>query len=125
MATKKPSPLPKLTIIIPLPLRASTPPSVYAAAAAKTRLDDDLIMPPSTLPGKCLEHEMIMQNDILRKDVEMVYLSPSPYNNAFEEVLDLRRYNPTISPTAGIVCEEKSSKLFLREMQTSTPAAKI
>ena len=119
MAPSKPSPLPKLTTIIPLPLRASTPPSVYTAAAAKSTFDEDLILPPSTLPTKRLEHEMIMQNDISQKDVEMVYLSPSPYNDAFEEVLDLRR------PTAGIICEEKSSKLFLREMQKSTPAAKI
>jgi hypothetical protein len=125
MAPAKPTPLPKLTTIIPLPLRASTPPSVYAAAAAKSTFDDDLILPSSTLPTKRLEHEMIMDNVISRKDVEMVYLSPSPYDNAFEEVLDLRRYNPTISPTAGIICEEKSSKLFLREMQKSTPAAKI
>ena len=57
--------------------------------------------------------------------MEMVYLSPSPYNNAFEEVLDLRQYNPTISPTAGIVCEDKSSSFFLREMKKSTLAAKI
>jgi hypothetical protein len=66
-----------------------------------------------------------MHNDISSKDREMVYLSPSPFNNAFEEILDLRCYNPTISPTAGIICEEKSSKLFLRDMQKSTPAAKI
>jgi hypothetical protein len=68
---------------------------------------------------------MMLHHDITSKEMEMVYLSPSPYNNAFEEVLDLRRYNPTISPTAGIVCEEKSSRLFLKEMQKSTPAAKI
>jgi hypothetical protein len=45
MAPTKPTPLPKLTTIIPLPLRASTPPSVYAAAAAKSTFDDDLILP--------------------------------------------------------------------------------
>jgi hypothetical protein len=39
--------------------------------------------------------------------------------------LDLRWYDPTISPTAGIVCEEKSSQLFLRELQRSTPTAKL
>ncbi len=89
MVPTKPSPLPKLTTKLPLPLRASTPPSVYAASAARSTLDDDLVIAPSTLPGKRLEHEMIMNNDISRKDVEMVYLSPSPYQNAFEEVLDL------------------------------------
>lgn len=68
---------------------------------------------------------MIMEHDISKKDVEMVYLSPSRYNNAFEEVLDLRWYNSTISPTAGIVCKEKSSKLFLSNMQKSTLVAKI
>ena len=68
---------------------------------------------------------MIMQLDVSKKDMEMVYLSPPPYNNAFEEVFNLHGYNPTISPTAGIVCEEKSSKLILCKMQKSTPAAKI
>jgi hypothetical protein len=112
LAAKKPSPLPKSTTILPLPLCLSLPALIYAAAAAKSTFVDELIMPPSTLPKKHLEHEMILDHDISKKDLELVYLSPSPYHNAFEEVLDLSRYNPTISPTAGIICEEKSSKLF-------------
>ena len=67
----KPSPLPKQTTIVPLPLRLSSPASIYAAAAAKSTLDDDLVIQPS-LHKKRLEHEMIMQNDISHKDLEMV-----------------------------------------------------
>lgn len=68
---------------------------------------------------------MIMQHDISSKDLEMVYLSPSPYNNAFEAELDLKCYNPTIPPTAGLMSVEKLSHLFLQDMQPGTPAAKI
>jgi hypothetical protein len=125
LALPKPSALPKRTTVVPLPLRLSSPASIYAAATAKSTLEDELILQPSNLPKKRLEHVIIMHNDISSKDMEMVYLSPSLFNNAFEEILDLRRYNPTISPTAGIICEEKSSKLFLRDMQKSAPAAKI
>lgn len=77
------------------------------------------------LPQKRLEHDMIMQHDICQKDVETVYLSPSPFHNAYEETLDLWQYNPTISPTAGLLCDERSLKLYLWEMMKSTLAAKI
>jgi hypothetical protein len=76
MATNKPSSLQKATTILPLPLRVSTPPSVYTAAAAKSTLGDDLVIQSSTLPPKRIEHEMIMQHNISKKDMELVYLSP-------------------------------------------------
>lgn len=97
MPKDKPSPLPKQTTLVPLPLHLSTPAFIHAAAAAKSTLDDDLVIQPSHLHKKRLEHEMNMQNDISRKDLEMVYLSPLPYNNAFKEVLDLRWYNPSLA----------------------------
>lgn len=109
MPVVKPKDLPRHTTTVPLPLRVSTPAYVYTAAAAKSTIDDELVLQPSELPRKRLEHDMMLEHDIMSKEMEMVFLSPSPYNNAFEERLDLRRYNPTISPTAGIICEEKSS----------------
>jgi hypothetical protein len=120
MATLKPKELPRQTIVVPLPLRVSTPSYVYAAAAAKSTLDDELVLQDehSKLPRKRLEHDMMLHHDITSKEMEMVYLSPS--------LLDLRRYNPTISPTAGIVCEEKSSKLFLiRKYRRILPLRKL
>lgn len=68
---------------------------------------------------------MIMAHDISTKDMEMVYLSHSSYNNSFKEVLDLRRFDPTVSTTSGLECHEKHSKVFLQAMTPSTPAAKI
>jgi hypothetical protein len=64
-------------------------------------------------------------HDISNKDLAMVYLSPSHYRNAFEEVLDLRKFQISHSPTAGLECQEKNGKLFLRNMTPSTPGAKI
>ena len=55
----------------------------------------------------------------------MVYLSHSHYNDSFEEELDLRRFDPRKSSTAGLKCQEKCSKLFLRDMKLSTPGSRI
>jgi hypothetical protein len=122
---KSPPPCPQFAKLIPLPLRVSSPPSVFEAWTSKSTFDDDLVLPPTSLPPKQLEHKMIMTHDISCKDFDLIYLSPSPYANAFEEELDLRRYNPTVSSTAGIECSESSGKVFLRAMTPSTPAAKI
>jgi hypothetical protein len=66
-----------------------------------------------------------MAHDISHRDLAMVYLSPSSYNDAFEEELDLRRFDPSSSPTAGLECTLKDNKLILTGMTPSSPAAKI
>lgn len=48
MAATKPKPLPKLSTIIPLPLLISSPPSIYAVAAAKSSINDDLVIESSS-----------------------------------------------------------------------------
>jgi hypothetical protein len=68
---------------------------------------------------------MIMEHDIGKKDLEMVYLSPSSYNDAFADDLDLRRYDHQASPTAGLECIVRDGKLILTGMTPSTPGAKI
>lgn len=55
----------------------------------------------------------------------MVYLAPSHYRNAFEEVLDLRKFKLSMSSTAGLICQEKNGHLILRDMARSTPGARI
>jgi hypothetical protein len=115
-----PPTLPKFATLIPLPLRAFSPPQTYAAAAAHTVAQ---LAIPATVPlqvapqsKRRLEHDMCLQHDISRKDFEMVYLSHSSFINSFEETLDIRRYDPTLSSTGGLQCEEKASKVFLRGM---------
>jgi hypothetical protein len=101
-----------------------TSPSTFTAAAAKTSLDD-YILSSNDLPVRRLEHEMIMTHDISGKDMELVYLSPSSFNDSFEEMLDLRCFDPAKSTTAGLLCEVTNSRVQLRGMIPSTPAAKI
>ena len=125
---KEPHPLPKLACYTPLPLRESSPPSVFLhAAAAHTAIPSRIPLtvrsPPSTKPT--LDHEMLANHDISSNDMQMVYLSPSPFHDAFEEAFQLRRFDPTRHPTAGLVLEEKNGKLYLRDISPSTPAAKI
>jgi hypothetical protein len=123
---KAPSKLPQRALFHPLPLRVSSPPHVYAARAALTSINVpafDMVMPPSH--PKRLEHDMILSNDINNGDLEMVYLSPSPFLDAFEETIDLRKFDPTRFPTAGLECEELNGKIYLRAMTPSSPSAKI
>jgi hypothetical protein len=108
------------------PLRVSVNPSAYSAAAALTAMDVTPVTDASApLPSKRLEHDMILDHDITSRDVEMVYLSPSCYDNAFEEELDLRRFNHGTAPTAGLECTISNGKVILSGMTPSTPGAKI
>jgi hypothetical protein len=40
--------------------------------------------------------------DISRKDMAMIYLSPDPYYNAFEQPLDLHKFDIATHATAGL-----------------------
>ena len=130
MSIKAPSKLPLVTTRVPLPLRISTPPNVFTAAAARTEaiqqdLRDDTPVQFVAPEPMSFDHDVIRTHDISSRDLEMVYMSPSHYNDSFEEVLDLRRFDLRTSSTAGLKCQETSGKLFLRDMKPSTPAARI
>ena len=55
----------------------------------------------------------------------MIYMSPDPYFDAFEEVLDLRHANLNTHTTAGLELTESNGRVHLKSMTPSTPAAKI
>jgi hypothetical protein len=55
----------------------------------------------------------------------MVYMSPDPYFDAFEQPLDIWHFDLTKHATAGLSLYEKSGRLYLASMSPSTPAAKI
>ena len=126
----KPPKLPVDACFTPLPLRLTTSPDVYLhAAAAKTQtgnLASDILYSTSTPTTKpSLDHEMMLKHDITRKDMMMIYLSPHPFRNSFEEVFRLRFFDSTKYPTAGLVLTENNGRLYLHDIQPSTPAAKI
>jgi hypothetical protein len=58
-------------------------------------------------------------------DVAQIYMSPTPYNDAFEEELDLRKINFTLHRTAGMSFIPQDTRLILASMVPSTPGARI
>jgi hypothetical protein len=57
--------------------------------------------------------------------MEMIYMSPSPYYDAFDEVIDIRRFDLGKHPTACLSLLEKNGQLILAHMSPGTPGAKI
>jgi hypothetical protein len=124
----KPPPLPKEACFTPLPLRITSPIDVYLhAAAARTRVINDhldLHLSPPTAKHS-LDHEMLVKHDITQNDMMMIYLSPHPFRNSFEEEIRLRFFDLNKFPTAGLVCREHNGRLYLQDILPSTSAAKI
>jgi hypothetical protein len=58
-------------------------------------------------------------------DVAQVYLSPTPYNDAFDEVLDLRKFDFSRHRAAGMAFLPQDNRLILANMVASTPGARI
>ncbi len=52
-------------------------------------------------------------------------MSPDPYHEAFEEILDLRRFDLSRHRTACLCLAHVNGRLLLGGMMPSTPAAKI
>ena len=63
--------------------------------------------------------------DVTRRDMAMIYMSPDPYFEAFDEQLNLQHVNLTKHNTAGLELYESSGQVFLQLMKPSTAAAKI
>jgi hypothetical protein len=54
-----------------------------------------------------------------------IYMSPDPYYKAFEEVIDLRKFDLHKHRTAGLCLAHSNKRLFLGGMAPGTPGAKI
>jgi hypothetical protein len=54
-----------------------------------------------------------------------VYLSPSPYFEAFQEEIDIKHWTTHDHHTAGFVLVSKNDRLVLADILKSTPAARI
>jgi hypothetical protein len=66
-----------------------------------------------------------MEFMIGKRDILMIYLSPDPYHNAFEEEVYIWRFNLTKHCTAGLCLAQHDGRLFLGGIAKSTPCAKI
>ena len=63
--------------------------------------------------------------DVTRWDMAMIYMSPDPYFEAFEEQLSLQHVNLMKHNTAGLELYESAGRVFLQSMKPSVGAAKI
>ena len=66
-----------------------------------------------------------MEYNITRQDMALIYMSPDPYHEAFEEIMDIRRFDFNHHRTAGLCLAHIDGRLILGGMTRSTPAAKI
>ncbi len=69
--------------------------------------------------------DVMMEYNIGRNNMAMVYMSPNPYFDVFEQPLNLQKFDYTKHPTVGLSLYEKSGWLYLATMSPSTPATKI
>jgi hypothetical protein len=60
-----------------------------------------------------------------KKDMATIYMSPDPYFEAFEEVINLRKFDLRKHCTAGLCLAHSDGRLYLGGMTPSTPGAKI
>ena len=105
--------------LTPLPLGLSqSVPTIYPARAATAIMSHQPLHPSLT-------HETMFNFGIDASDMAMVYLSPEPYNNSFEETLDIRKLNCSLHPTAGLSFIAKDNRIFLAAMSPSTPGARV
>ncbi len=58
-------------------------------------------------------------------DMSTFYMSPDPYFDAFDEVIDLRKFDLGKHRTAGLCLLCLDNCLYLRGMLPNTPGAKI
>ena len=107
---------PPFSILAPLPLRLTAAPNVIAAAAARVR---------STPNARTLVSDVVTKYLIGPHDMATIYMSPDPYEQAFEQEINLRKWDLTTHRTAGMCLLEKNGRLLLASIDVSTPAARI
>ena len=55
----------------------------------------------------------------------MVYMSPDPYHDVFEQTVDLRKFDLTKHATGGLSMYVRDGRVNLASIAPSTPAARI
>jgi hypothetical protein len=108
---------PDWSILLHLPLRTLTHklPCPIMAKAVCTKLF-----------LKCnITAELVGDFKIGTHDMPMVYMSPDRYHEAFEQTLDLHKFNISHNLTAGLSLFEQDGWVHLGTISLSTPAAKL
>jgi hypothetical protein len=80
--------------------------------------------------GTCIDPaanntSLSLSYNITANNIAQIYLSPTPYNDAFEEILDLRNFNVSRHRAAGLTFLHQDGQLVLASMAPSTPGARV
>jgi hypothetical protein len=115
----KPWGAPPISLFAPLPLRITDAPNSIGAKAAQLSTNND------QQSKKASAVDVVTEYLIGMLDMAMIYISPDPYSGAFEEELDLRKFNISTHRTAGLCFFEKNGRIHLALMASSTPGARV
>ncbi len=66
---------------------------------------------------------VVTDNEIKAQELEHVFFLPSPYNYAFEEHLDMKRFYPTTLPLGGMHFITSADRLILQHITKGSPCA--
>jgi hypothetical protein len=93
-------------------------------------LTDDCPLPftaraAHTKPLSCqnLAAELMEEFRIGVQDMVMVYMSPDPYHEAFEQTVNLRKFDLSKHPMGGLSLYARDGWVHLALISPSTPAA--
>ena len=108
--------------LIPLRLSAAPQQQQYAAAAATLQLPKDF----SWFDTEFNKVDIIKDMALNKKETfAQIYLSPLPYFDAFEEMMNIRHWNTLDHKCAGLNLLSRDDRPIVGAIQPSTPAAKI
>jgi hypothetical protein len=119
----------------PLPLwETAAPYRPLTAAAAMVCTIDYTTTSCSPLPAcsvfgtrarKPSPLDIVLEYLIGKRDMATVYMSPDLYFEAFDKMVNLRKFNLSKHRTAGLCLAQSDNRLFLGSIAPSTPAARI
>jgi hypothetical protein len=116
---------------LPLPLRETAAYQPRTAAAAQVLANTDGPPNPQLFalyqpnpPQRKNASELVSEFLIGKHNMAMIYLSPNPYFNTFEEIIDIRRFDLSKHRLVGLCLTEHDGHLFLGGISPSTPTAK-
>jgi hypothetical protein len=115
----KPWEAPPISHFAPLPLRIADAPNMIGAKAAQLSTNN------AQQSKKAIAADVVSEYLIVVSDMAMIYISPDPYGGAFEEELDLRKFDISTHHTAGLCFFENNKCILLALMAPSTPGAHV
>jgi hypothetical protein len=109
----------------PLPLRETSAPRAWTAAAALVCAPTNDARVLATKARRQTPSSDIVKEYLIGKhDMATVYMLPDPYFEAFEEVINLRKFDLTKHRTAGLCLAQNDQRLILGGIAPSTPGAR-